>query len=205
VSRPQVKICGITRREDAAAAVAAGADAIGLVFFEGSRRAVTPEAARRIVDAVGPLTTVVGLFVNASAEAVHAVCDQVALNVLQFHGDESAAFCEQFARPYIKALPVGEGHDVAAGVASHPRARAVLLDTASTGQFGGSGETFDWGLIPKGLPKPLIVAGGLDPDNVAAAVRQLNPAAVDVSSGVENKPGIKDEALMVAFVRAAKA
>jgi phosphoribosylanthranilate isomerase len=204
VRRPQVKICGITRVEDAAAAVAAGADAIGLVFFEGSRRAVTPQVAGRIVEVVGPLTTVVGLFVNASAETVRAVCDQVPLNVLQFHGDEPAAFCEQFSRPYIKALPVGRGFDVSAGVTSHPNARAVLLDTASAGQFGGSGETFDWELIPKKLSKPLIVAGGLDPDNVAIAVRQLNPAAVDVSSGVESEAGIKDAALMAAFVRAAK-
>ncbi len=201
----RVKICGITSPEDAAAAVEAGADAIGLVFYAASRRAVSPDEAAKIAAAISPLVMTVGLFVNAPTETVLSTLERVPLNLLQFHGDESPEYCREFHRPYLKALPVTDSEELRRSMDSYPEARGFLLDTAAAGQFGGTGKTFDWGLVPSDSPRPLVLAGGLGPDNVAAAISAVGPAAVDVSSGVESAPGIKDPLKMQKFVAAARA
>ena len=200
----RVKICGITRVEDALAAAAAGADAIGLVFYARSPRAVDVEQARAIIAALPPFVTTVGLFVDMPRDELAQVLAQVPLGLLQFHGDESAAQCEGFNRPYIKALRVKPGEDIAARVAAYPGASGILLDTYVEGIPGGTGEAFDWSLVPGNLRKPIILAGGLRPDNVAEAVAQVRPYAVDVSGGVEAGKGIKDAQQITAFVRAAR-
>ena len=200
----RVKICGITRVEDALAAVAAGADAIGLVFYARSPRAVDVEQARTILAALPPFVTSVGLFVNAERSELERILTQVPLDLLQFHGDESVAQCEGYARPYIKALRVKAGDDIAAEMARYPSAQGILLDTYVEGVPGGTGEAFDWSLVPRQASRPLILAGGLRPDNVAAAVAQVRPYAVDVSGGVEAGKGIKDAQKIGAFIRAAR-
>ena len=200
----RVKICGITRVEDALAAVAAGADAIGLVFYARSPRAVDVEQARTILAALPPFVTSVGLFVNAERSELERILAQVPLDLLQFHGDESVAQCEGYARPYIKALRVKAGDDIAAEMARYPSAQGILLDTYVEGVPGGTGEAFDWSLVPRQASRPLILAGGLRPDNVAAAVAQVRPYAVDVSGGVEAGKGIKDAQKIGAFIRAAR-
>ncbi len=202
----RIKICGLTSVEDALAAVAAGADAIGLVFYPKSPRCVSIEQAQAIVRAVGPFVTAVGLFVDATREEVEAVLAAVPLQLLQFHGSESAVFCASLQRPFIKALRMAKDVDVAAAAGDYARAGALglLLDSYSAAAPGGTGETFAWERIPVSLPLPLILAGGLTPANVAAAVRQVKPYAVDVSSGVEAAPGRKDSARMSDFVRAAR-
>lgn len=200
----RVKICGITRVEDALAAAAAGADAIGLVFYAGSPRAVGVEQARAIIAALPPFVTTVGLFVDAGRDELAHILASVPLDLLQFHGDESAEQCEGFGRPYIKALRVRAGDDIVARVADYPSAQGILLDAYVEGVPGGTGEAFDWSLIPQRLSKPLILAGGLRPDNVAAAVAQARPYAVDVSGGVEASKGIKDAQKVGAFIRAAR-
>lgn len=199
--RTRVKICGITRPEDGVAAGALGADAIGLVFYPGSPRNVLPEQARAIIAALPPFVTVVGLFFDAGPAAVRAVLGQVRLDLLQFHGDEPPDYCAAFDRHYIKAMRVHDGLDIAATAARYPDAQALLLDHYQEGIGGGTGVAFDWSRVPGGLPRPLIVAGGLTPDNVAAAIRGLRPYAVDVSSGVEAAKGIKDRAKIAAFIR----
>ncbi|OLU32274.1 phosphoribosylanthranilate isomerase [Pseudomonas sp. PA27(2017)] len=199
------KICGITRLEDGLAAVVAGADAIGLVFYARSPRAVSVEQARAIVAGLPPFVTTVGLFVNMPQRDIEAVLAAVPLDLLQFHGDESAADCEALGRPYIKALRVRAQDDVAALVDAYPSARAVLLDTFVDGVPGGTGQAFDWALVPAKLSKPVILAGGLTPGNVAAAIAQVRPYAVDVSGGVEASKGIKDAAKVKDFVRAVRA
>ncbi|APC20828.1 MAG: phosphoribosylanthranilate isomerase [Pseudomonas protegens] len=198
------KICGITRIEDALAAVAAGADAIGLVFYPKSPRAVNVQQARAIIAALPPFVTSVGLFVNASRCELGEILDAVPLDLLQFHGDESAADCEGYHRPYIKALRVKAGDDIAAACLAYPRASGILLDTYVEGVPGGTGEAFDWSLVPQGLSKPIILAGGLTPDNVAAAIARVRPYAVDVSGGVEQGKGIKDPAKIQAFMQAVR-
>lgn len=190
--RVRTKICGITRVEDALVAAQAGVDAIGLVFYAKSPRAVSVLQAQRIVAALPPFVTVVGLFVNASRDEVNAVLSHVPLDVLQFHGDETAAECEGFSRPYFRALRMQPGLDIAALATQYTGAQGVLLDAWVPGMHGGTGERFDWARIPKNLAKPLILAGGLNADNVADAVLQVQPWAVDVSGGVESSPGIKD-------------
>ena len=200
----RVKICGITRVEDALAAAAAGADAIGLVFYAGSPRAVGVEQARAIIAALPPFVTTVGLFVDAGRDELAHILASVPLDLLQFHGDESAEQCEGFGRPYIKALRVRAGDDIVARVADYPGAQGILLDAYVEGVPGGTGEAFDWSLIPQRLSKPLILAGGLRPDNVAAAVAQVRPYAVDVSGGVEASKGIKDAQKVGAFIRVAR-
>lgn len=200
--RVRSKICGITRVEDALAAVEAGADAIGLVFYARSPRAVSVEQAAAIVQALPPFVTSVGLFVNMPREQLQALLAQVPLDLLQFHGDESPADCEGFARPYIKALRVRAGKDVAATMAPYAGARGILLDTFVEGVPGGTGAAFDWSLVPQGVSRPIILAGGLDASNVASAIRQVRPYAVDVSGGVEASKGIKDASKIRAFVRA---
>ncbi|UCJ14728.1 phosphoribosylanthranilate isomerase [Pseudomonas sp. MM211] len=199
------KICGITRLEDALAAVAAGADAIGLVFYERSPRAVSIEQARAIVTALPPFVTTVGLFVDMQRAELDKVLAAVPLDLLQFHGDETAAECEAVGRPYIKALRVRAQDDVAALVDAYPGARGVLLDTFVEGVPGGTGQAFDWSLVPAQLSKPVILAGGLTPSNVSAAIAQVRPYAVDVSGGVEASKGIKDAGRVKDFVRAVRA
>ncbi|SDG91551.1 phosphoribosylanthranilate isomerase [Pseudomonas flavescens] len=199
------KICGITRPEDALAAVAAGADAIGLVFYARSPRAVSIEQARAIVMALPPFVTTVGLFVDMPRAELDQVLAAVPLDLLQFHGDERADECDAVGRPYIKALRVRAQDDVAALVDAYPGARAVLLDTFVDGVPGGTGQAFDWSLVPAQLSKPVVLAGGLTPENVTAAIARVRPYAVDVSGGVEAGKGIKDAARVKDFVRAVRA
>lgn len=196
------KICGITRIEDALIAAEAGADAIGLVFYAKSPRAVSIQQARDIVAALPAFVTTVGLFVNASREELNDVLAGVALDLLQFHGDESPAECESYQRPYIKALRVKPGDDIAQLAAPYAKARGILLDTYVPGVSGGTGAAFDWSLVPSGLPQPVILAGGLSAANVRAAIEQVRPYAVDVSGGVEAGKGIKDAAKIRAFMQA---
>ncbi|MCE5364808.1 phosphoribosylanthranilate isomerase [Pseudomonas anguilliseptica] len=204
MSAVRSKICGITRIEDALAAVAAGADAIGLVFYAKSPRAVSVQQARAIIAALPPFVTTVGLFVDASRCELGEILDAVPLDLLQFHGDETPAACDGFHRPYIKALRVKPGDDIAAQVAMYKNASGVLLDTYVSGIPGGTGEAFDWSLVPAQLSKPVILAGGLTAENVAQAITQVRPYAVDVSGGVESAKGIKDAAKISAFMQAVK-
>jgi len=197
---PKIKICGITSVNDAVFAASSGADAIGLVFYEPSPRSVTIAQAIDIAYAVGPLVTVVGLFVDAQASYVNDVLSQVPLHVLQFHGNEDQHYCEQFNRPYMKALRMKEGVDVNTAIDGHPRAAGILLDTYKKGIPGGTGETFNWAKVPASVSKPLVLAGGLTPENVAAGIRQARPYGVDVSGGVEASAGIKDHAKVFAFI-----
>lgn len=198
------KVCGITRIEDALAAADAGADAIGLVFYPKSPRAVSAQQARAIVAALPPFITTVGLFVDASPRELDDILEAVPLDVLQFHGDEPPAYCEGAPRPYIKALRVRPGDDLAAACQAYSGAQGVLLDTFVAGVPGGTGQAFDWGLVPAQLPKPIILAGGLDAGNVAHAIARVRPWAVDVSGGVEASKGIKDPAKVAAFVAAVR-
>jgi len=199
------KICGITRVEDALVAAEAGADAIGLVFYARSPRAVNIQQARAIIAALPPFITTVGLFVNASRCEINETLDAVSLDVLQFHGDETPADCEGFHRPWYKALRVKAGEDVRAQVARYVGASAILLDTFVAGVPGGTGEVFDWSLIPADLPKPLILAGGLTSQNVRQALAEVRPFAVDVSGGVELSKGVKDAQKVQDFVRSVRA
>jgi len=206
--RTRVKICGITTPEDALAAVAAGADAIGLVFYERSPRYVSPERAGRIVDVIPAFVSVVGLFVDAPLQVIDRLVQQVPLDLLQFHGTETVAQCEAPGRPYIKAVKVVDSDSVRQGCSTYTTARAILLDVDSRVGHGGTGQSFDWSLVPQELSpsaaarrsERLILAGGLNPDNVAQAIRQVRPYAVDVSSGVEASPGVKDEKKMNQFI-----
>ena len=200
----RIKICGITRPEDAACCVAHGADALGFVFYPSSPRYVAPTAAARLVGSVPPFVTRVGLFVNAPAAEVRAVLDAVPLDLLQFHGDEDAAYCASFGLPYLKAARVRPGLDLLEYAARFPSARAILCDAFVDG-YGGGGKTFDWSLVPQGLSLPMVLSGGLSPDNVAEAIRALRPAAVDVSSGVELGKGVKDHAKIAAFIAEVRA
>jgi len=200
--RTRVKICGITQRQDALAAVAAGADAIGLVFHERSPRHVTLQQACAITAGLPPFVTVVGLFVDADSSLVGSVLEQTRIDLLQFHGDENEADCTRYRRPYMKAIRVREETDLHAEAQRYPGAAALLLDSYRAGRPGGTGTSFDWGRVPADLGRHVVLAGGLNPDNVARAVAQLRPYAVDVSSGVETSPGIKDAQLIEAFVKA---
>ncbi|QXH48464.1 phosphoribosylanthranilate isomerase [Pseudomonas xanthosomatis] len=198
------KICGITRIEDALAAAEAGADAIGFVFYAKSPRAVDVRQARAIIAELPPFVTTVGLFVNASRCELNEILEVVPLDLLQFHGDETPADCEGFHRPWIKALRVRPGDDLEAACREYAGARGILLDTFVPGVPGGTGEAFDWSLVPAKLSKPIILAGGLSADNVAQAIRQVRPFAVDVSGGVEQAKGIKDAAKIEAFMQAVR-
>ncbi|WP_193074186.1 phosphoribosylanthranilate isomerase [Pseudomonas sp. FME51] len=200
----RIKICGITRVEDALAAAQAGADAIGLVFHAASPRAVSIDQARAIAQALPPFVTVVGLFVDASETAIHAVLEQVPLDLLQFHGDEPDSFCQRFARPYLKAVRVRPGDDLNALAANWPGASGILLDSYKPGVPGGTGETFDWSMIPSQRSWTLVLAGGLQADNVRQAIDMTAPWAVDVSGGVEAAKGIKDVDKINAFIHEVK-
>lgn len=195
-----VKICGITRIEDALAAAHGGAHAIGLVFYGPSPRCVTPAQAAGIIRTLPPFVTAVGLFVDASAQEVQATLLRAPVNLLQFHGAEPPDFCRQFGLPYMKAVRVRKGVNLLQYASDYSDAKALLLDAYVDGTHGGTGAVFDWNLIPQGLPLPIVLSGGLDPDNVADAVRRVRPWAVDVSSGVEAAKGIKDAAKIVAFI-----
>ena len=199
----RIKICGLTREEDVDAAVASGADAIGFVFYPPSPRYVQPQRAAELAKRIPPFVDVVGLFVNEAPETVRAVCRQVPINLLQFHGDEDTAYCQQFAHPYLRAARVRPGVDLVEFARSFPDARGLLLDAFVEG-YGGGGHVFDWTLIPAGLPGFLVLSGGLTADNVGDAVRRVRPVAVDVSSGVEVGKGIKDHSKIAAFVAAVR-
>ncbi len=199
------KICGITRIEDALAAVEAGVDAIGLVFYAPSPRCVTLQQARLIIAALPPFVTTVGLFVDASRCELGEILDAVPLDLLQFHGDETPDDCDGYHRPYIKALRVRPDDDIAAQVALYKNASGVLLDTYVPGIPGGTGEAFDWSLVPDNVDKPVILAGGLTAENVAQAIAQVRPYAVDVSGGVELAKGIKAATKIRAFMQAVRA
>lgn len=200
----RVKICGITRPEDALAAARAGADAVGLVFYEKSKRRITVAQAQEIVRVLPPFVSVVALFVHEEAARIHDILAQVPVDVIQFHGDEDDAFCAQFRRPYLKAVRVRHAEDIQTACAQFPNARALLFDAYHPTEYGGTGQQFDWTLLPEQLAKPWVLAGGLTPDNVAEAVRLSGAAAVDVSGGVEREPGIKDADKMAWFVKNAK-
>ena len=201
--KTRIKICGLTREEDVDAAVAAGADALGFVFYPPSPRYVTPQRAAELLRRVPPFVEIVGLFVNEAPTVVHATCAALPINVLQFHGDEDAAYCRQFSRPYLRAARVRPGLDLVEFARSFPDARGLLLDAFVEG-YGGGGHVFDWTLIPPGLPGYLVLSGGLSADNVGEAIRRVRPVAVDVSSGVEMSKGIKDHSKIAAFVAAVR-
>ena len=200
----RVKICGITRLEDALFAVNAGADALGFVFYDKSPRHVTAVQAASICRALPPFITRVGLFVDASAEFVQKVLQTVPLDLLQFHGDETPAYCEQFRKAYLKAVRVTAATDLLKYAADFAAASGLLLDAYVPGVPGGTGMRFDWQLIPENFPKPVVLSGGLTPENVAAAILQTRPWAVDVSSGVESAKGIKDPHKVAQFIANAK-
>ena len=211
MTRTRVKICGITRIEDGVAAAHAGADAIGFVFWPGSPRAVAIERARVIAAALPPFVTIVGLFVDPAPEHVRATLAALPLDLLQFHGVEAPEFCRAFGRPYIKAVPVPADAtrvDLLEYAARYPDACGLLFDAPpAAGLPGGTGQTFDWAALPRDLPRPLVLSGGLTVANVGGAIRRLRPWAVDVSSGVEaigpdGKPirGTKDPTRIVAFI-----
>ena len=199
--RTRTKICGITRVEDAHAAAAAGADAIGFVFYATSPRFVAPSQARAIAARLPPFVTTVGLFVDAAKSQVEAVLQEVKLDCLQFHGAESPDYCASFSMPFMKALRVRPGLDLLQYSAEFHNAQALLLDAYVEGVPGGTGQSFDWNLIPKDLALPVVLSGGLDADNVTHAICRVRPWAVDVSSGVEAKKGIKDANKIERFIR----
>jgi len=196
----RVKICGITRVEDALAAARLGAHAIGLVFYAGSPRAVTPAQARIIIDALPPLVVPVGLFVNADAQTVRETVAVAPVQLLQFHGDETPEFCGGFPLPYLRAVRVRAETDLLQYAREFSAAKGLLLDAWVEGARGGTGAVFDWSLLPRDLPVPVVLSGGLNADNVEQAVRRVRPWAVDVSSGVESARGIKDVRKMEAFM-----
>jgi phosphoribosylanthranilate isomerase len=202
--RTRVKICGITRVEDAQAASAAGADAIGLVFYRPSPRNVTLERARIIAAQTPPFIATVAVFVNPSREEVEQVIRECGVTLLQFHGEESPEFCAAFSRPYIKAARIRPGLDLIKYLAPYASARAWMLDAFHGDLWGGTGGTFDWSLVPESMTRPVILSGGLTADNVADAIHRVRPYAVDVSSGVEASKGIKDAAKIAAFIGAVK-
>ena len=200
----RIKICGITRAEDALSAANNGADAIGLVFYQRSPRHINVAQAKLLAGTLPPFVTVVGLFVNAEAAFVREVLASVPLDMLQFHGDETPEYCAQFDRPYLKAIRVKAGVDLLQCASDFRSAKGLLLDAHVEGIPGGTGTAFDWTLIPKQLPLPVILSGGLDAENVATAIKQVRPYAVDVSSGVEAGKGIKDAAKVAAFINEVK-
>jgi phosphoribosylanthranilate isomerase len=197
----RIKICGIKHLDDALKVVECGADAIGLIFVEKSPRYVSLTEARVIAESMPPFVTVVGLFMNASVETVREALKVVPLNLLQFHGEESPEFCDQFEMPYIKVLRMRDNANVVAFAQDYPNAAGILLDSYHKDAGGGTGQSFDWDLIPDDVPLPLILAGGLNSENVASAIEAVKPYAVDVSSGVESEPAIKDHKKIEQFIK----
>ena len=204
VLHTRIKICGITRVEDALAAAQAGADAIGLVFYASSPRAVSVETAREIVANLPPFITAVGLFVNETAAEIERIYDRARLDLLQLHGNETPQFCAGLGVPFLKALRVKPGDDVAQLMNPWDDARSILLDAYKEGVPGGTGEVFDWSQVPRSLAARIVLAGGLTPDNVYSAVQETQVAAVDVSGGVEAGPGLKSSEKIAAFVAAVR-
>jgi phosphoribosylanthranilate isomerase len=202
--RTRIKICGITRVEDARAAAGHGADAIGLIFYRPSPRYVTPERARAIVDATPAFVSTVAVFVNPTRDEVETVIRESGVALLQFHGDETPDFCSGFSRPYIKAARIRPELDLLKYLSPHTDARAWMLDAFHEDLWGGTGGAFDWSLVPRSAAKPIILSGGLTRENVAGAVRRVGPYAVDVSTGVEVSKGIKDAAKIAAFIGAVR-
>ena len=200
----RVKICGITNLADALAACELGADALGFVFYEPSPRYISPEVANDIVRQLPPFITPVALFVNANDDQIRQVVADNPRWLIQFHGDELESDCVKFERPYIKALRMKEGVDIQAQALSYPNALAILLDAYKPGVPGGTGEAFNWDKIPAQMPKPIVLAGGLSPQNVQLAVKQTKPYAVDVSGGVELSKGIKNHLKVKEFISGAK-
>ena len=200
-SRTRIKICGIRDPAHARVAVEAGADAVGLVFHPRSPRYVTLEQARAVAAALPPFTMAVGLFVDVDESVVRAALAQVRLDLLQFHGREPPEFCERFGVPYVRAVAMEEGVDLVEWAHRFKRAKALLLDAHVPGEAGGTGQSFDWARIPRELPLPLILSGGLDARNVGRAIRETGPWAVDVSSGVEASRGVKSPEKIVEFIR----
>lgn len=203
MARTRVKICGITRGEDLESAAGAGADALGFVFYPASPRYLDLDRAAALVGQVPPFVARVGLFVNAEPSAVAATLARVPIDILQFQGDESPGYCEQFGRAYLKVARMKPGIDLVESARAYGSARGLLLD-AFVDSYGGAGKTFDWSLVPKEVPMPVIVAGGLTADNVGEAIHRLRPWGVDVSSGVEAAKGIKDARKIAAFMAAVK-
>ena len=201
----RIKCCGMTQVGDALLAARLGADAIGLVFTARSRRQVTLARAREIVAALPPFVASVALFMDDEPGLVRQVLDEVRPTLLQFHGNESDAWCAQFGYPFLKAIAMGEGVAALPRLREYPQAAGLLLDGHAAGEAGGSGRVFDWLLLPRDPAQPLVLAGGLHAGNVGDAVRAARPWAVDVASGVESAPGIKDPARLEAFIRAVRA
>ena len=200
-TRTRVKYCGLTRVEDALHAAAIGVDAIGLVFYDKSPRSVSVDQAKLIVESLPAFVTTVGLFVNANPADVERIAQAVNLDLLQFHGDESAAECERFGRPYIRAIRMREELDLDQLSGEFQNASGLLLDAYDKNMFGGTGKSFDWSIIPDSRSLPIILAGGLNPENVGQAINDVHPYAVDVSGGIEASKGIKDKEKMNAFMR----
>jgi phosphoribosylanthranilate isomerase len=201
VTRTRIKICGITNHEDAASAVASGADALGFNFFKGSTRYISPGKAAEICAQVPAFVATVGLFVNEPLADVNRIIRSLRLGLVQFHGDETPEYCNSMGHPYMKALRATSRDQIKVEAQSFEMAQAILVDTATDGQFGGTGKIFDWSMLPD-LGKPLVLAGGLDAFNVGAAIAATHPYAVDVSGGVERSRGVKDVAKMKKFVEA---
>ncbi len=200
----RIKVCGLTHAEDVRVVVQHGADALGLVFYEASPRNVTIPHAAHLAQSAAPFINIVGLFVNPTAAEVQMVLRHVRLDTLQFHGEETPEFCAQFNKPYLKAIRVKAGVDLLQCASDFSGAKGLLLDAHVEGIQGGTGATFDWTLIPKHMPIPVILSGGLDAQNVVAAIKQVQTYAVDVSSGVEVSKGIKDAAKIAAFINEVK-
>ena len=198
--RTKIKICGITNSKNALDAVDLGVDALGFVFFGESPRYIEPKKARKIINLLPSFVLRVGLFVNASKEEVLSAISDSSVNVLQFHGDEDEQFCNQFNLPYIKAISFQDGVNLLEYCKLFTSSSAILIDTYSENMRGGTGKTFNWDLLPKELPLPLIIAGGLDSGNVSSLINSINPYGVDVSGGVESDKGIKDYTMMKNFV-----
>ena len=199
--RTRVKICGITRPEHARAAAEAGADAIGLMFYEPSPRYVSRDRARAVCEALPPLVSVVGVFVNPSPREIEAVVEDLPVDLLQLHGEEPPELCTGAGRPYVKAVRVRTRDDIVEAAARYTGARALLLDAHHDALWGGTGSSFDWNVVPDGVSRPIVLAGGLTPENVAGAIRAVRPFAVDVSGGVESAPGEKDARRMERFMK----
>lgn len=201
--RTRVKICGITSNEDARVVIDAGADALGLVFYEKSPRFITASQAAEISHVIPAFVSSVALFKDADEAFIRSILQHVEIDLIQFHGNEQADFCEQFDRPYIKALgmkgPENNMDYLTASAVKYHSAKALLLDGHAPGEAGGTGETFDWSSVAK-IEKPVVLAGGLTPDNVKQAIKIVHPFAVDVSSGVESAPGIKDKDKVARFM-----
>lgn len=200
----RIKICGITTSDDAKMVCNAGADALGLVFYPPSPRYVNTAQAAKIITSLPPFITIVALFVDALKEDVEQLLEQVPIDIIQFHGNESADFCASFKRPYIKAVRMKDGLDLYALQKQYSSARGLLLDTYKKGVPGGTGETFNWHKVPQDLSLPIILAGGLIADNVTQAIQQVRPYAVDVSGGVEASKGLKDRNKVLQFIENAR-